>query len=337
MKKIRASGTIAIFVALFFMTGTVVTAQSVPNQPIPVILSTDIGNEIDDQWTVVYLLINPDFKVLGVISAHAPVIPPPAGRTGLGILLDVVENRMGMSQHPPLLEGASEPLIDLKTPRPSPGVDFIIESSKGFSPNNRLAVLAVGAVTDVASAILKDPTIVERIQVVDMGLRAWPAGGDDFNVLNDVKAMQVIMDSDVPVTIGSAPVCAESLGLTLDQARHMLGDRGPIGKWLLEEFEAWYFRFVKPMRKDDFSRAKVIWDNVVLAYVLGMTTHKSYPRPRLSETATFEHAPTAKTITWITDIDEKRMWADFLSKLDAYQRTRAIGQRSSTSHTYLIP
>lgn len=337
MTLILARGIGAIVLAVFCAAGTQVAAQPAAGQGIPVILSTDIGNEIDDQWTVVYLLVNPGLNVLGVISAHAPVIPPPAGRTGLALLVDVVENRMGMVQHPPLLEGASEPLVDKKTPRPSPGADFIVETSKGYSAKNRLNVLAIGAVTDVASAILKDPTIVQRIQVVDMGLRDWPAGGDDFNVLNDIKAMQVIMDSDVPVIIGSAPVCAESLGLTLDQARQLLGGRGPIGAWLLEEFEAWYFRFVKPMRKDDFSRAKVIWDNVVLAYVLGMTTQKNYPRPKLTDTATFEHSPTGRTITWITDIDERRMWADFLANLDAYQRTHAIGRSPATSHTFLIP
>jgi inosine-uridine nucleoside N-ribohydrolase len=335
MNSIFLRGALASLAVFFCAVGA--AAQSTPSKPIPVILSTDIGNEIDDQWTVVYLLINPDFKVLGVISAHAPVIPPPAGRTGLHLLFDVVENRMGMKKHPPLLEGASEPLPDLKTPKPSPGADFIIEASKSFSSQNRLAVLAIGAVTDVASAILKDPTIVDRIYVVDMGLRAWPGGGDDFNILNDVKAMQVIMESDVPLVVGSAPVCAESLGLTLDQTRQMLADRGPIGKWLLAEFEAWYFRFVKPMRKEDFSRAKVIWDNVVLAHVLGMTTSRTYPRPKLTDTATFEHGPTKKTITWITDIDEKRMWDDFLSKLDLYQQTHAVRDPPLFRHTFLIP
>src|SRR5689334_12930881 len=29
-----------------------------PNAPIPVVLSTDVGNEIDDQWAIMYLLFN---------------------------------------------------------------------------------------------------------------------------------------------------------------------------------------------------------------------------------------------------------------------------------------
>src|SRR5258707_8981643 len=77
---------------------------------IPVVLSTDVGNEIDDQWAIVYLLLQPKFEVIGVMSAHAPTITAPAGKTSYRILVDMVENRMGMRRHPPLIEGGSEPL-----------------------------------------------------------------------------------------------------------------------------------------------------------------------------------------------------------------------------------
>ncbi len=43
-----------------------------PETKIPVFLSTDVGNEMDDQWAVVYTLLSPEFDVLGVASAYAP-------------------------------------------------------------------------------------------------------------------------------------------------------------------------------------------------------------------------------------------------------------------------
>ena len=49
---------------------------------------------------ITYLLVNPKFDVRGIISAHAPTISPPAGQTSYRILLDVVENRLGMASHP---------------------------------------------------------------------------------------------------------------------------------------------------------------------------------------------------------------------------------------------
>jgi inosine-uridine nucleoside N-ribohydrolase len=304
---------------------------------IPVILSTDVGNEVDDQWAIVYLLTQPRFDVQGIVSAHAPTIAPPAGHTSYKILVDVVENRLSMKQHPPLYEGASLPLEDAKTPRASDGVDFLIETSKKFSPENRLTVLTIGAATDAASAILQDPSITGRIQIIDMGFKKWPEGGDEFNVANDVKAMQVILASDVPLTIGSGDVCRASLSLLLDQAKELIADKGPIGKWLWQEFQGWYYRFVKPMRKDDLSKPWVIWDNITLAHALGMTSSETYPRPKLKDDMTFEHPRSEKTITWITDVDEQRMWQDFLLHLDRYQRTHAVGLESDRTFLLLPP
>jgi len=291
-----------------------------------VILSTDVGNEIDDQWAIAYMLVNPTFDVLGIVSAHAPSLPAPSAHATYEVLKDEVEHRLGMATHPPLFEGSSLPLADRKTPRPNAGVDFIIEMSKRFSPDHRLVVLTIGAATDVASAILQDPSITERISVAAMGFRNLAQGGKEYNVQNDPKAWQVILDSDVPVTIGSGDVCQRDLALSFDGAKKLISRHGPVGAWLWDEYQAWYFRFVKPLRVDDFSKPWVIWDIVVLAYVEGMTMQKSIPRPRLSDDLSFEQIKTEKTISWVMSIDSERMWADFIEKLDQYERTHVIAQ-----------
>jgi len=89
-------------------TGAIYGAQK-PVVRIPVVLSTDVGNEIDDQWAITYLLLHPRFNVLGIMSAQAPTITAPAGHTSYRILVDVVENRLWMRKHPPLVEGGACP------------------------------------------------------------------------------------------------------------------------------------------------------------------------------------------------------------------------------------
>ena len=64
--------------------------------------------------------------------------------------------------------------------------------------------------------------------------------------------------------------------------------RGATSARLWEEYQAWYFRYVKPLRVNDFSKAWVIWDDITLAYALGMTTQHTLPRPRLCDDMTFE-------------------------------------------------
>jgi inosine-uridine nucleoside N-ribohydrolase len=305
---------------------------------LPLVLSTDVGNEIDDQWAIVYLLTNPAFDVRGLMSAHAPSIRPPAGHTSYLILREIVEQRLGMVTHPPVVEGASEPLADVHTPRKSPAVDFLIQVSKDFDAQHRLNVLTIGAVTDLASAIIQNPGIANRIQVIDMGFRNWPAGGDEFNIANDVRAMQVVLDSGVPLVVGSAEVCQAGLAVSYEEARQMVGTRGPIGRWLWDEYQAWYYRFLKPIRKDDFSKPWVIWDSITLAYLLGQTNQAVYARPHLKDDMSFEAGKDDRKITWITAIDTKSFWAGFLDKLDAYEMTHSLTPEVLPAHTgFLLP
>ena len=215
-------------------------AQGSPEEKvIPIVLSTDIGNEIDDQWAIAYLFTNPAFDVLGVISAQAPSLPDPSAHETYLILRDEVEHRLGLSVHPPLFEGASLPLKDNATPRPNKGTEFLIATSRRFSPDHRPNVLTIGAATDVASAIVQDPTIVNRIRIVAMAFGGSSVdGGKEYNVQNDPKAWQVLLNSEVPFVVGTGDTCRKYLALSYEQAQRLLEGHGPIGEWLWEEYRS---------------------------------------------------------------------------------------------------
>lgn len=293
---------------------------------IPVILSTDIGNEIDDQWAVTYMLVNPDFEVLALVSAHAPSLPDPSAHYTFEVLKDLVEVRLGMSTHPPLFEGSSLPLADNATPRLNRGVEFILDASKGFSAANRLTIVTIGAATDVASAVLSDPTISDRIRVVAMAFTN-SRDGKEYNVENDLRAWQVVLDSRTPVVIGTGEVCRANLAVGFEEAKKMVSEQGSVGAWLWEEYKAWYFRNVKPLRRKDFSKPWIIWDIVTVAYLEGMTVEESLPRPHLNADFSLTTRNDGETIRWITHVDSIRLWSDLVKRIDLYQRTHAIHPR----------
>lgn len=304
-------------------------ARGTAVQPIPIVLSTDVGNEIDDQWAIAYLFTNPAFDVRGAISALAPSLPDPSAHATYLILRDEVEHRLGLRVHPPLLEGASTPLRDDRTPQPSKGSAFLIDVSRHYGPNHRLTVVMIGAATDVASAILLDPTLADRIRIVAMAFSSRNAdGGKEFNVENDPKAWQVLLRSSVPITIGPGDTCRKYLALNYEQAQKLLGGHGPIAAWLWAEYRSWYFRYVKPLRSNDFSKSWFIWDIVTLADLRGYATETVTTVPELNDDLSlrFPAAGDASTkrIHWITAVDSKRLWADFLAHLDAFQSTHAI-------------
>ena len=170
--------------------------------PLPVILSTDCGTEIDDQWAVIYLAISPEFQVLGFLGNHAR--NELTGEKAKDTILDVLESRLDMAEPPPVFAGSDGPLEAPGQPNDNEAVRFLIEQSRAFTPTERLTVLIIGSHTDVASAILTDPSIVQRIRVIMMGIDDWPGGGDPWNVRNDPTAARVVLDSGVPLVVGNA-------------------------------------------------------------------------------------------------------------------------------------
>ena len=301
------------------------SAETTPATPTPVILSTDVGNEIDDQWAIVWLLTDPAFDVRGITSAHAPSLPDPSAHASFRILRTVVEQRLGLAVHPPLLEGASLPLASLTAPQPSAAATFIVEQSHGFTPEHPLTILTIGAATDVASALLLDPTLAGRIRVVAMAFRSLaPAGANEYNEQNDPRAWQVLLNSPVPITVGTGEVCERTLALHFEEARDLLANHGPVAAWLWSEYQDWYFRIVKPLRVNDFSKPWIIWDIITLAYLRGLATATPQPRPTLDSNMTFRPGTPGATINNITAADTARIWQEFLTHLDRFQQTHRI-------------
>lgn len=298
---------------------------------VPVVLSTDVGNEIDDQWAITYLLTQPGFEVRGLLSAQAPSLPDPSAHRSLAILRDVVEHRLGLREHPPLLEGASVPLQDEKTPQPSAAASFLVEASKPFTPENRLNVVVIGAATDMASALLLDPTMADRVRVVAMAFRnLTPDGAHEYNEMNDPEAWRVLLAARVPLVVGTGDVCERYLSLNYGAAEALLHGHGPVAGWLWGEYQDWYYRNVKPLRINDFSKSWVIWDVITLAYLRGLATAETVPRPLLDARMTFQQSegPAAgRTMQAITAVQTERLWAEFVGGLDEFRNRQKVGRR----------
>jgi hypothetical protein len=112
--------------------------------------------------------------------------------------------------------------------------------------------------------------------------------------------------------------------LSFQRAAALVSGHGPIGAWLWNEYKAWYFRNVKPLRVNDFSKPWIIWDIITLCYLEGMTEEKEVPRPVLGEDLSFVPGKGREQITWITKVDSERLWKDFLERIDLYQQTHAV-------------
>ena len=57
----------------------------------------------------------------------------------------------------------------------------------------------MGAITDLASAILMEPRICERMTCIWIGGDVYPDGGQEFNLMQDINGANVVFSSKMPV------------------------------------------------------------------------------------------------------------------------------------------
>jgi len=283
----------------------------------PVVITTDIGTEIDDLWAVAHLLLSPELEVKGIVTTHAPNLPNPAAETSSKFAQELTA-KLPARLRVPVMAGSSKPLANPTTPSPNAGVDFLIESAKGRNAETRITVVVIGAATDVASALLTDPTWADRISVVAMGFDNYPKGGDPWNVKNDPNAWRVLLNSNAPIVVGDTEVTRKSLRMTPDRAHTLLAQLPEPAGLLLARFDAWTAHNAKLAQQETGSPIVwPIWDEVVPAYLIGAAKSETRPRPQLKDDLSFDLENPRGTIEWITSVDDSKVWADLLAKIRA--------------------
>lgn len=271
---------------------------------------------MDDQWAIAHLVLNPRTNLLGIVTTHTPY---QTAQRSAEVAQDVLRH-LPVAEKPPVIPGSSTPLESVDKPQRNEGIDFIIETARQYSSHQPLTLLTIGAATDAASALLLEPSIAERIRMVSMAFHSVEGGGREFNVQNDPKAWQVILDAPVPLTVGPAATCLRDLLMTLDRARSLFEGCGGAGEYLVGLLQWWLEAQPKVVEgvtgRDD---AWPIWDEIVTAHLLSWTEAEVLPRPYLLDNLDFEFARREghpyPTIQWIRAVDSERLWSDLVRLL----------------------
>ncbi len=212
-------------------------SRQVPTIPpkeaqIRLIIDSDAKNEIDDQYAITLAILAPErFAIEGFIGAtfdHLRGGDDPVGASVSEI--ERVLEKAGMKGMAPVLRG-SDPMQYQEKPSRSEGVDYVIERAMAGSPANPLWVLGLGAATDIASAFLLEPRIVDRV-VAFWHLRThWPEKCINFNVVNDVRATRKLFQSPLSFVLGDT---GTYLRASLEETEREVKPYGEIGRYLHE-------------------------------------------------------------------------------------------------------
>jgi len=170
----------------------------------------------------------------------------------------------GLAWHgsPGYLSSAHEPLR-------SEAVEHLIATARASRADEPLYVVAMGCVTNVASALLLAPDIAERIVVV------WTSGypssapqvNHSFNLEQDLAATTVLLDSGVPLVYLPGFHVGAQLRLSLPEMERYVQGHGAIGDHLHHLYThnpLWNLAGI-----DSFhAHSWVIWDVITLAWLI---------------------------------------------------------------------
>jgi hypothetical protein len=243
---------------------TLVRLLTPPAGPTRAVLDTDTYNEIDDQFALAYASLADDIRLDAVYAAPFHNTRSNGPGDGMEKSYEEIErvltrlDALGCRRPGTVLRGSTSFLSGPETPVDSPAAHDLVE--RAMSSQEPLYVLTIGAPTNIASAILMEPRIRERIVVVWLGGQPWYwHTASEFNLKQDPPASRILFDAGVPLMQIPCSDVSEHLNTTIPELQHHLAGRNALCDYLAET-TAVYMNEREAM-------SKVIWDVSAIAWL----------------------------------------------------------------------
>lgn len=228
---------------------------STPMEPVPVILDTDIGGDIDDTWALAMLLGSPQIDLKMIVTAcddtesKARLVAKMlerAGRTDIVVAVGEKTSDRPLNQaawlgdytldrYPgKVLPNGAQALVDAVNTAPIP-----------------VTLLVIGPQMNIRAALELDPGIARKARVVTMagsiyvGYQGQPGRAAEYNVKRDVAAARAVFGAPWEIVVTPLDTCG-NLRLSGDQYREVEASTHPLARIVIENYDAWAHRESQP-------------------------------------------------------------------------------------------
>jgi len=284
-----------------------------PKGKVRMVLDTDTYNEIDDQFAVVHALLSPE--QLDVEALHAApffnsrsIGPADGMEKSYQEILRLLD-KLNISPDEFVFRGSTGYLPNWENPHRSEAATDLVERAM-TADESPLYVVAIGAITNVASAILIEPEIIGRIVVVWLGGHSqhWPHTRE-FNLMQDLNASRLIFDCGVPLVRVPCQGVASHLLTTVAEMERYVQGQGAIGDYLVEIFKAYHV--------DHYAWSKVLWDISAIGYLINASwvPTEVVHSPILTDQLTWSFDNSRHFILSATFVNRDAIFRDLFAKL----------------------
>ncbi|MCY1721380.1 nucleoside hydrolase [Prolixibacteraceae bacterium Z1-6] len=222
-----------VIILLNVVVGFGSTQKSKDSEKLKILIDSDANNELDDQHALAYSFLNKEvFDVVGVTVNNT--------RNGYGIQgqydeAERIIKLFDLEEKVPLFMGADKNYEEIAPFILQPdfdghaAVDFIIQEAMKMK-DEKLILVPVGKLTNIALAFLKEPRIIDKVRVVWLGSN-YPEPGE-YNLVNDISSVNPVIGSGVEfemVTVRySQPTGTAAVTVTPAEMKANMKDAGPV-------------------------------------------------------------------------------------------------------------
>jgi hypothetical protein len=285
---------------------------------VRVISDTDAKNEADDQFAIVQTLLSPKVDNIAFVAAHYGTRRHTDSMERSFTELHTLFTKMGFSKdlaERHIVKGAPMALPDAATAVDSPGARLIISEAMKDDPRP-LFVTFLGPLTDLASAYLLEPRIQGRLTAIWIGGGAYPNGGAEFNLGNDIAAANVVFSSGINLWQVPKNVY-EMMAVSFAELELKVRPCGDIGRYLFDQLMEHAGEDIP--RKSAFRSGEtwVLGDNPTIGLILyeHRCCYDLIPAPEISREMHYIHNGQRPAIRVYRSVDSHLILEDLYAKL----------------------
>ena len=277
-------------------------------EKLNVILDTDTYNECDDQFALSYMLKSQDiFNVEAItvapyINKHCTI--PEGQENSYNEILKICK-WLEFETDNKVFKGAMDFMINGYS-EDNDAVNKIIEIAL---KNEKTYIMAIGAITNVALAIKKEPKIIDKTHVVWLGGHSFLQGHNIETNFKDRIAVKTVFDSKVKLTVIPAKSVSSNLTTSIYELEHFLKGKSELCDYLCQKFYNDGYHGIQERR--------VIWDISVIAYLIEKRwfESKEISCPNIKEDSSYEITENRHKITMVNYLDVDKIYTDLFRKL----------------------